>query len=541
MRRATVPTLLSAVAVGIIGVALFLLWMHPSVLDPTNVGWLLAGDDRGQAAIGTAAYLRAGHWPSLRQPLLGAPEGLPLLFTDSIPPIGFLVHPFAGASGIQFIGVWYLLCAVLQVLIAWLLVSPHASDRLTAVIGTALLAAMPVLLSRYPHASLCAQWLILWALWVFVDPRRSWSRWWWPAVLAIAASAHSYLLLGVAAIWVSSILAALATEPARARTLARAFLAVVPAVAVLAAHGVFAGPFASSGLYGQWPAALDAWWNPQNPGFSSLLPSSADTMGAGFEGLQYLGLGLIVTVVAGGVLLARGEIAAATRADVRRLRWLIPAFVATLAVAAGPAPLWRGEPLWLLPLPSAAIDLLDPLRAAPRLLWPFTYALAFAGIVAVAGSRWATPLLAAALALQVVDLAPMASAIRQTSAKADDPATFARTRDPRWATYIASAGAIDFQPPDQYADLALMQEVSWRAIDACRPVLFTYAARQTVAARRRLREGAAAVAAGRVPADRMVVFFGSPPPVLAGSIDYIDGVAVLPPRRVAPPPTLCSR
>ena len=56
---------------------------------------------------------------------------------------------------------------------------------------------MPVLLNRYGHASLCAQWLILWALWVFVDPRRARaSRWWWPAVLGVAAMVHSYLLLG---------------------------------------------------------------------------------------------------------------------------------------------------------------------------------------------------------------------------------------------------------------------------------------------------------------------------------------------------------
>jgi len=542
MRRVA-PHLLPVAAVLALGVGLFASWMHPSVLDPTNRGWLLLGDDRGQGAIGTAAYLRAsGDWPGLRQPLLSAPEGLPLLFTDSIPLIGFIVRPFVApsATGLQFVGIWYLLCALLQATFAWLLVRRHARDPLAALIGTALLAAMPMFLARYPHASLCAQWLILWALWVFVDPARSRSRWWWPAVLGVAAMVHSYLLLGVAAVWTSSLLAALATEPTRGRTLARAALAVLPAGLILAAHGVFDGSFVSSGLYGQWPLALDAWWNPLNPGYARLLPSSPDRLGSGFEGLQYLGAGLIALVAAAAALLARGGVAPKSGADLRRLRWLLPAFVVVAAVAVGPTPLWQGTPLFTLSLPRGLVDLLDPVRAAPRLMWPFTYALAFAAIAAVASTRRATLFLTLALALQIVDLSPMVAAIRATSARADDRTVFARTLDPRWATYVARAGAIDFQPPDQYADLALMQEISWRAIESCRPVLFTYAARQTTATRRRIATGAAQVAVGRVPADRMVVFLrGAPPPALAGVVEQLDGIAVLPPRRAAPPSGLC--
>jgi hypothetical protein len=38
----------------------------------------------------------------------------------------------------------------------------------------------------------------------------------------------------------------------------------------------------------------------------------------------------------------------------------------------------------------------------------------------------------------------------------------------------------------------------------------------------------------------MVVFLrGAPPPALAGVVEQLDGIAVLPPRRAAPPSGLC--
>ncbi len=38
----------------------FLAWMHPQILDITNVGWTLGGNDWGPNALGMAAYLRSG-------------------------------------------------------------------------------------------------------------------------------------------------------------------------------------------------------------------------------------------------------------------------------------------------------------------------------------------------------------------------------------------------------------------------------------------------------------------------------------------------
>lgn len=512
------PTLIVLI---VTAVALFAAWMHPGVLDPRNVGWLLDGHDRGQSAIGLAAYLAGGGWPSLHNPLLSAPEGTSLLLTDSIPLLGLLLGPFAGAlSGMQFIGAWVFACVLLQVVFAWALVRPHAPDLPSAWFGAVLLAAMPMLFNRFGHASLCAQWLILCALWIYVDPRRAERPLWWVAVLGTAALVHSYLLLMVASIWAGWLLQQ-AAAPGRLRTFAEAAATIGFVALLLAAQGVFGGGFQSTGTYGAFPMALDAWWNPANPSYSALLPSSPEDHGRGFEGLNYLGAGVLLAVL----------VAAATRkAALRHLLWLVPGFVVLALIAIGPQPLLWGRPVATLHLPPWLIDALDPVRAGGRLFWPATYVLTYAAIVGVLALPRATLVLAAAVAIQAVDLAPMLAAIRSTSTRADDPTVFTRTRDPRWPDLIARAKRVDFTPADPFVDLQLMEEVTWRAVQTKRPVGFTYTARVSAATRARRDAERAAFERGEIaPSHLLIVQDGKLPPALRRRALRIDGVTLLAP------------
>lgn len=502
-------------------IALFAAWMHPRVLDPRNIGWLLDGHDRGQSAIGLAAYLAGGSWPSLHNPLLAAPMGTSLLLTDSIPLLGLVLGPFAGVlAGMQFVGAWLFACVLLQLIFAWALVRPHAPDALGAWFGAVLLAAMPMLFNRFGHASLCAQWLILWGLWIYVNPRRAERPLWWVAVLGVAALVHSYLLLMVASIWAGWLLRQ-AGAPGRLRTFAEAAATTGFVALLLAAQGVFGGGFESTGTYGAFPMAIDAWWNPANPSYSALLPSSPEDHGRGFEGLNYLGAGVMLAVL----------VAAATRkAALRHLLWLVPGFVVLAVIAIGPQPLLWGKPIATFHLPRWLIDALDPVRAGGRLFWSATYVLAYAAIVGVLALRRGTLVLAAAVALQVIDLAPMLAAIRATSARADDATMFARTRDPRWPGLIARATQVDFTPADPFIDLQLMEEVTWRAVQAKRPVGFTYTARVSRRTRARLAAERAAFERGLVtPGHLLVVQDGQLPPALRARARRIDGVTVVAP------------
>lgn len=508
---------------------LFAAWMHPAVLDPRNIGWLLDGHDRGQSAIGLAAYLAGGAWPLLHNPLLLAPEGTSLLLTDSIPLLGLLLGPFADSlAGMQFVGLWLFACVVLQLLFAWALVRPHAPDALGAWLGAVLLAAMPMLFNRYGHASLCAQWLILWALWIYVAPHRDGRPLWWLAVLGTAALVHSYLLLMVASIWAGSLLRRVGRRDgttAISAILAEAVLLTGLVALMLAALGVFGGGFQSTGTYGRFPMALDAWWNPANPSYSALLPSSPEDHARGYEGLQYLGAGLLALVAVAGIAALAGR-----RTGAGGLGWLLPGFMVVGLIAIGPAPLIWGKPVVTMALPPWLVDALDPVRAGGRLFWPATYTLAYAAITRVLALPRGTMIVAAALAVQVIDLTPMLAAIRATSARANDPASFTRTRDPRWPALIARARHVDFTPADHLIDAAVLQEVTWRAVLARRPVGFTYTARIPQLVRTRLAAERAAFVRGQVPAGRLlIVQDGEVPPALRRRALRIDGVTLIAP------------
>ena len=517
MKRLPLLSLLLATSV-----LLYAAWMPLATLDPRNVGWLLDGHDHGQSAIGLAAYLAGGGWPPFHIALLSAPEGTSLLLTDSIPLLGLLLGPFAGVlpPGLQCVGPWLFACLVLQLLFAWALVRPHAPDLPTAWFGTVLLAALPMLFNRYPHASLCAQWLILWGLWIYVEPRRTDRPWWWLAVLGVAALVHSYLLLMVASIWAASILRRL-VERRQIRPLIEMVGIIGVVTLLLAAQGVFGGGFGSTHTYGAFPMALDAWWNPANPTYSALLPSSPQDHGRGFEGLNYLGAGLLLTVL----------VAAATRrVALRQLLWLLPGFAVLALVAIGPQPLFWGQAITTVDLPLWVTDALDPVRASGRLAWPLTYTLVYAAVVSVMALRRATLLLAAAVALQAVDLAPMLAAIRATAARANSSTVFTRTPDPRWDSLIARARQVDFTPADAFINLEVMEEITWRAVRARRPVGFTYTSRTSRATKLRTAADRQAFERGVVkPGHLVIVQDGAVPATLALRAMRIDGVTVIAP------------
>ena len=517
MKRLLLVPLLVATAV-----LLYAAWMPLATLDPRNVGWLLDGHDHGQSAIGLAAYLGGDGWPPFHIALLSAPEGTSLLLTDSIPLLGLLLGPSAEVlpPGLQFVGPWMFACLVLQLLFAWALVRPHAPDWPTAWFGAVLLAALPMFFNRYPHASLCAQWLILWALWIYVDPRRADRPWWWLAVLGVAALVHSYLLLMVASIWAASLLRRL-VERRQVRPLIEAVGIIGAVTLLLAAQGVFGGGFGSTHSYGAFPMALDAWWNPANQTYSALLRTSPEDHGRGFEGLNYLGVGLLLTVL----------IAVATRrVALRQLLWLLPGFAVLALVAIGPQPLFSGQALTTVHLPLWLTDALDPVRASGRLAWPITYTLVYAAIVSVMALSRAMLLLAAALALQAVDIAPMLAAIRSTAARANGTTVFLRTPDPRWEGLIARAKQVDFTPADAFVNLQVMEEITWRAVRARRPVGFTYTSRTSRATKQRTAAERLAFERGDVPPGHLVIVQdGVLPATLAPRAIRIDGVTVIAP------------
>lgn len=525
MARLTTPILLL-----LLPVALFFAFFHAGTLDIGNAGWLIRGSDNGENALGAYAYWKdptAG--ASLRTTLLNAPEGVPVLYTDSNPLLTLAVKPFASLlpADAQFVGPFVLLSLVLQTLLAWLLLRPHAPGRVALWAGVALLAFPPTLFNRFIHTNLMAHWTILAALCLYLDPKRGAGWRWWAPLIVVTALTHSYLLVMVGAIWASAMLVRFVEGSARTRLLTLAEgLAMLALVAALALWlGV--GDQAATNFYGAFSMSLDSLWNPGISNFSNFLPAHERYPGQGFEGFQYMGLGGLV-LVAAAVLVSRSKPAPlAERAVRQRLRGLAPALVvlAILAIAR-------------MPMPDGVTALLDPIRASGRLFWPVGYVLVFVAVMTTfrLSRERAGLLLLGIVALQVADLAGMASAVRAQTKEADRHRLYARTVDPRWDTLMAQARSVAFMPGDVTRDLVTFQEIAWRAAKARRPVANVYAARKSRATIHRLEDQRAAFDRGDLVPGRLYVLLTDIPlaPGAQARKRTLDGISVVVPEPAPP-------
>ncbi|MBA16178.1 MAG: hypothetical protein CMN73_07460 [Sphingomonas sp.] len=537
VRSSALATALMPFAWLLLPVGLYFALFHPATLDIANAGWLLQGTDNGENALGLHAWLHdedAGL--ALSTELLGAPFGTPLLFTDSNPLLALIVAPFTPLlpPDAQFVGWWVLVSLYLHLYFARRLLAPYAPGDLALWAGAALMTALPTLFNRFVHVNLMAHWLILWALWLFLDPKRARDNRWWIAPIALATLVHAYLLVMVAAIWGSAMLAAfVAARGAGPRIwLVASATGILAMVAVLAWWLGAGGAYDLTGSYGAFAMPIDALWNPGNPSYSNFLPAIEQREGRGFEGFQYLGLGLLLLMPLALFAAVRDPAPRAQRGVFRRLAWLLPALIVLTAVAVSNHPDFAGQRLPRFLLPDFLAPMLDMVRASGRLFWPVAYTLVFAAILLAYRMKRARVGLAltALLAIQMVDLAGMFTAIRGTSAMAQTHRLYDRTPDPRWDDIIRSSRDVAFVPADVTGDLELYQEIAWRAVKFGRPMRNVYAARISRQMKARDAADAAHFERGALDPRRLYILGRDIPVPPEREVTTIDGVRVILPE-----------
>jgi hypothetical protein len=355
------------------------------------------------------------HWPPGRIEGYFAPAGTAVGFTDSIPLVAFLLKPFSPLlpGTFQYLGAWLLICFILQGVFGVVIARLWTSSRVLQLLAAALFVLMPTLLIRVGHPSLCAHWLLLWALWLYLrgEPGSTQPAGGQAALGLVAGLMHPYL-----AVMVLAILAALALKDAnggaglsapRGPAVMRAAGGLASAVAAVLAGWWLAGLFTVTGAENLASDGLAYFsmnlLSPITPsGWSTLLPEiPIASPGQTFEGFQYFGAGVLVLIVLAGILALR---------DRRILPWrpLSPLLVATF-LCAGYALSPRvtlGD--WVvLDVSSVELSRFALFRATGRFFWPFAYLVLTAAVASVLTrfpARLSAIVLAAALVLQVVDL-----------------------------------------------------------------------------------------------------------------------------------------
>jgi hypothetical protein len=180
---------LGPAAGALIGVAAFFLVANPDILDPTNIAWL-GRSDPASLYLSWTTY-RGAPWalPPGYNPALGLELATSILFNDAIPLVAVTLKPFSSymSEPFQYFGLWLLACFLLQGFFAWKIGGAIGLPVIARIILTGLLVLAPPFLHRLMgHYALCAQWLVLAALYLYLRPAPKAIAYAWVALLAIS-------------------------------------------------------------------------------------------------------------------------------------------------------------------------------------------------------------------------------------------------------------------------------------------------------------------------------------------------------------------
>jgi hypothetical protein len=408
-RLAAALSYVVALAIGLAMVAT--LFPVDFLVPRAGMGWAPQGD-AAQHAIAQRYFLGdAWRWPPLVARNLIPPEGLNIAFSDGIPLQAMLLKALRGVlpEGFHGIGLWYAIAWVAQPVAAVWCLRAAGETRALPAIGVALAAvSMPAFINRYGHAALTGQFTIFVALGFYLRLVRAPSvALWAAAAVAMLATLliHPYLAAMALAVLAAAPLTLLLRGDSR---WVGAGIGVAVAVALVAGVMLAFGYVGAQGDggFGQFALNLASpFWPYRSWVLGGLAPREIDATGhGGWEGYNWLGLGLLVAIAA--VLATRPR---ATGAALRRHAGLVLALAGLTALAVS-FRVGAGGVI-LLDL-GPAPGFLEQFRASGRFFWPVGCALLIgtAALLARAPHIGSLSVLAMGL-VQFADAAPNRAAL----------------------------------------------------------------------------------------------------------------------------------
>jgi hypothetical protein len=413
-------------------------------------------NDMAQVLVGQLVLERgAWGWPLLHAANLGFPAGTNIFWIDAVPIVGLAAKLLAGVvhGPVNLLGFDLLGCLVLPGLaMTWVVWVAGHRHLLAAITASAVADAAPLLLYRWGHIPLMAQYLIIFALGLYLlslrRPRELRVSLCWVVLLAVTLLTNSYLFAMVGGCWVAALLQRRlsgAASPAGPATEALAVmitmlgLMVVMGIVTLGHRTANLGEISAEG-FGSLSTNLGSLLVPQISGVVPGLAHYQIGMGPQYEGFGYVGAGTLLLLFA-GLPHAVGSVWAARR----RHAALIVVVAGSFLFALSNRIFLGGHLLLAVPLPDAVLRLFGLFRSSGRFVWLPAYAI-MAGSIVLAlrqkPSLATTVLCLAAATLQIVDAAPLRAAIE---AAVSGPVPAVLDRD-RVAALAARSRAIEAFP-----------------------------------------------------------------------------------------------
>ena len=293
-----------------IGMLIYLIVYGPGHLFGTTAYWDMPQEDSRAYLMGYRYFLaEPWQWPIFTSHTINLPATKSLALSDGIPVwalanklVGTVIPPWDDFSSRSYLGLWHAVSHALQPCLglAIMRLFGHRS-RGAAILSAVFFLALPSWIFRYQHAALSAHFLILWPIYLYlrtpvkeVSPRKLQIG--WLCELAVVAMTNPYHV-----VMSFGLFAAALVRSRRVRTLiwAPAALAVIGLAAGLTGY-LSRGAATKMGGFDIYTTNMMSMFVPPNSGivgdargwFGDTIPIHNQ-----YEGMAYLGLGLIVLFV----------------------------------------------------------------------------------------------------------------------------------------------------------------------------------------------------------------------------------------------------
>ena len=455
-------------------------------LNPTVLN-LAQGVDPFKDYVGWM-FFRNSPWsfPIGLNPTYGLDFSGSIVFSDSIPLMAFLFKAirFALPETFQYLGIWTLICFVLQAYFAWLVIGLMTQNNWLKLFACLILVFSPPMLWRVnQHTALVAHFMILAAFYLIFSPERT-SRFFnkgslWALLLGASVLTHFSLFVMIAALWAANLVDQIVfSKSDRLINLKRALIQVI-SIGLLIAFlmwqaGYFAVSSASGSLggYGFFRMNLLSPFDPK--GWSYLLRTLPLPSDYG-EGYMYFGLGLLLLWPFALYKLVRdGSLRTLLKSRIFKHLFLVLALIA-LSLFAITNHIAIGRKEFGFGISDSIYAVASIFRASGRFFWPMFYALNLVCIFIILkaySKRTTFILLGIGCFLQVVDTSAGWRAMHQ---QISDPAKNIphelNLNNPFWGQAAKNYQKVQLVPPqdksagwDQIALYAAKHHLSTNAV-----------------------------------------------------------------------------
>ena len=394
----------------------------PGRLSIFKIDWLVG--DLAQVYLAWIQYTSdpSAGWLTTARNSYPLPMSIALF--DPMPLLLVLTKPFAGLvpDATQFFGVYFLICFILQGLFGFLVVQEIQRWRglpeslhgiFVSVCGGLLFASAPFTAQRlYGHTALSSQWLLVLSIWVALRTRDSSNRVWVTVnsgLVLLACGFNPYLALMVALSLAGFTCIHLGWSQWRL-LVKRVLCLLLTGSLGLMVFGFMGGASIAQGGYGVYSMNMLGPFDSNAQALLLPLDVNDATGGQGFEGFNYLGLGVLLLAFL-ALIVQRSPGLSAQRVPFINA-WLIVLVAYVLALS---TTLTLSVEAASLPVPKFFNDLLSRFRASGRFFWIGGFWLITLAIAVICYrfSRWRVVLLLGiCTAVQMVDVFGIARSVR---------------------------------------------------------------------------------------------------------------------------------